>query len=276
MLFTYTDTQKQRLTELDAVGDFDSTMFSNAAERDSSFKKLHDELATKNKQRLKKLSEARRRPATREMESSLVQTLNRAGFVEVSTPTTLSKGMLRKMGIGEEHALWKQVYWLEDGNCLRPMLAPNLYFVLGYLSKIMIRPIRIFEVGPCFRKESKGSRHLSEFTMLNLVEMGMAGNPEIRVVELAELVMGSLGMPYRLVREESEVYKKTTDIMVDDLEVASCATGPHPLDINWNIAESWAGIGFGLERLVMVREGFHNIRRVGRSLIYMDGARLNV
>jgi uncharacterized protein (TIGR00290 family) len=56
------------------------------------------------------------------------------------------------------------------------------------------------------------------------------------------------------------------DVMVDDIEIASGATGPHPLDANWNITENWAGLGFGLERMVMIKEGFHNIRRVGRSL----------
>jgi phenylalanyl-tRNA synthetase alpha chain len=64
--------------------------------------------------------------------------------------------------------------------------------------------------------------------------------------------------------------------MVGDLEIASGATGPHPLDVNWDIADNWAGLGLGLERLVMMKEGFNNIRRAGRSLIYLDGARLNI
>jgi phenylalanyl-tRNA synthetase alpha chain len=52
--------------------------------------------------------------------------------------------------------------------------------------------------------------------------------------------------------------------------------GPHPLDVNWDITEAWAGWGFGLERLALAAEGSCQIRRFGRSLMYLDGARLNV
>jgi pyrrolysyl-tRNA synthetase-like protein len=276
MEVAFTVTQKQRLVELDATGELDESKFSSATERDLSFKRLSQELIQRNKRRLQRLHGITLRPAIREMESLLVRILNQAGFAEVTTPTILSKGMLTKMGITKKHALWEQVFWLESGNCLRPMLAPNLYHLMGYLGRLWPRPVRIFEIGQCFREESKGTKHLSEFTMLNLVEMGITGDPGTRLAELAELVMGGLGLTYRLVSEDSEVYGNTMDIMVDDLEIASGATGPHPLDANWNIAENWVGLGFGLERLVMMKEGFNNIRRVGRSLIYLDGARLNV
>ena len=33
--------------------------------------------------------------------------------------------------------------------------------------------MQIFEIGPCFRRESGGAQHASEFTMLNLVEAGL-------------------------------------------------------------------------------------------------------
>lgn len=276
MELAFTATQKQRLVELDAAGELDERKFSSATERDLSFKRLSQELIQMNKRRLQRLREITLRPAIREMESLLVTILNQAGFAEVTTPTILSKGMLTKMGITKKHALWEQVYWLENGNCLRPMLAPNLYHLMGYLGRLWPRPVRIFEIGQCFREESKGTKHLSEFTMLNLVEMGITGDTGARLAELAELIMGGLGMTHRLVVEESEVYRNTIDVMVDDLEIASGATGPHPLDANWNIAENWVGLGFGLERLVMMKEGFNNIRRVGRSLVYLDGARLNV
>ncbi|MCL4440615.1 MAG: pyrrolysine--tRNA(Pyl) ligase large subunit, partial [Firmicutes bacterium] len=113
-------------------------------------------------------------------------------------------------------------------------------------------------------------------TMINLVEMGISGSPRERLAEMADLVMSAVGLGYRLEEENSEVYGDTTDVVVGELEVASGATGPHPLDVNWDISENWAGLGFGLERLVLVKEGFGNIRRAGRSLIYLDGARLNV
>lgn len=276
MNIPFTVTQKQRLIELGARSDTTSSAFPSEEQRDLSFKTIHNQLASENKQRLQALRRDMRRPMIRTIESVLVESLNRAGFVEVLTPIILSKGMLTKMGIKEGHPLLDQIYWLDDKTCLRPMHAPNLYFILGHLERLWPMPIRIFEVGPCFRKESKGARHLSEFTMLNVVEMGIEGDPQNRLEELAQLLMEALDLEYALEREDSEVYGNTTDVTVEDLEIASGAIGPHPLDANWNIADNWAGLGIGLERLVMVKEGFENIRRSGRSLIYLDGARLNV
>ena len=276
MKLTFTVTQKQRLIELDASGEFTGLEFDTTEERDYSFKKINEELVRINKQRLQRLCNETLRPAIRNLESLLVKTLNEAGFVEVITPTTLAKGMLEKMGINIEHPLWEQVYWIDEHTCLRPMLAPNLYYLLGRMSRGWPKPVRIFEIGQCFRKESKGAKHLSEFTMLNLVEMGIDGDPQTRLSEMAGLVMNSVRLDYRLDAEDSEVYGNTTDVMVGDLEIASGAVGPHALDKNWNISENWAGLGFGLERLVMIKESFQNIRRAGRSLMYIDGARLNI
>ncbi len=60
------------------------------------------------------------------------------------------------------------------------------------------------------------------------------------------------------------------------LELGSGAIGPHPLDHAWRITDTWVGIGFGLERLLMtVREG-NSIGRVGRSLAYLDGIPLSI
>lgn len=156
------------------------------------------------------------------------------------------------------------------------MLAPNLYLMLGRLAKSWPLPIRIFEIGQCFRKESKGAKHVSEFTMLNVVEMGIAGDPRSRLLEIAALIMGATGLSYTLHTEPSEVYGDTTDVMVDGVEIASGAVGPHPLDANWEIGDNWAGLGVGLERVVMLQEEFKNIRRACRSLIYLDWARLNI
>lgn len=276
MTLAFTVTQKQRLIELNAEERLYKQEFDSKEERDQSFKQLNGELVQKNKRRLERLRLEAFRPAVRRLEATLAGALREAGFVEVVTPTTLSGGMLEKMGITPQHPLWQQVFWLEGGGCLRPMLAPNLYYLLERLARIWPRPVKIFEIGQCFRKESKGSKHLSEFTMLNLVELGIPGDPAVRLAELVDLVMKAATVEYRLEAEESEVYGDTIDVMAGDLEVASGATGPHELDINWNIRDNWAGLGFGLERLVMVKEGFQNIRRTGRSLIYLDGARLNV
>ena len=81
---------------------------------------------------------------------------------------------------------------------------------------------------------------------------------------------------YELVRTESEVYGEMIDVEVGGAEVCSAGLGPHPLDGNWGIVEPWVGLGFGLERLIMAREGYPNIERAGRSLSYVDGVRLNI
>jgi len=61
-----------------------------------------------------------------------------------------------------------------------------------------------------------------------------------------------------------------------DIELGSAAMGPHPLDDAWGIVNPWVGLGLGLERLVMAKQGYQNIQRTGRSLIYLDGVRLNI
>jgi phenylalanyl-tRNA synthetase alpha chain len=271
----FTPTQTQRLAELDAEPAVVEALFEGESERDACFRERHCDLVAANRARLERLRCGARRPALRAVEALLTEHLTAAGFTEVATPTLLAKGLLSKMGIEEEHPLYEQVYWVSPDQCLRPMLAPNLYHLMGHRPRHWPLPLRLFEIGSCFRRESKGARHLSEFTMLNAVEMGVEGAPQARLEAMIQSVLGVLGLPYTLSTETSEVYGNTTDVLVGGLEVASAATGPHPLDRRWNVADSWAGFGLGLERVVMLREGFHNIRRVGRSLIYLDGARLN-
>jgi phenylalanyl-tRNA synthetase alpha chain len=192
----------------------------------------------------------------------------------------MSRGLIEKMSIDSNHPLSKQIYWLPDDKCLRPMLAPHLYYLLVDLLRICHRPVRIFEIGPCFRKESRGSQHASEFTMLNLVEMGTAEDIRSnRIRELSRLITDAAGVTnVAYETETSEVYGDTIDIVAgkDKLEVASAAMGPHPLDQPWRIYESWIGIGFGLERLLMAAHQSQNLARFGRSLSYLDGIRLNL
>jgi phenylalanyl-tRNA synthetase alpha chain len=162
------------------------------------------------------------------------------------------------------------------------MLAPNLYYLLVDLLRTWDHPVRIFEIGSCFRRDSQGARHSEEFTMLNLVEAGLpAETCRGRLEELAALVMDAAGIrDWRLETEDSAVYGQTLDIVVDSggeaLELGSAAMGPHPLDRPWKITDPWVGIGFGMERLVMAAEGGINLARWGRSLVYLDGRRLNI
>ena len=75
----------------------------------------------------------------------------------------------------------------------------------------------------------------------------------------------------------SAVYGNTVDIFCSDnkLEIASGAIGPHPLDSAWRITDTWVGLGFGLERMVMMAEGSDSIGKWGKNLAYLDGIRLN-
>lgn len=276
----WSDVQSKRLKELDADETSLSAAFNDIKERDRAFQKLEQNLVKQCKQQLLEFRRDHLRPSLCRLENTLVETLVNHDFVQVVTPIIMSKGLLAKMSIDENHPLFSQVYWVDKGRCLRPMLAPHLYYILKDLLRVWERPVRIFEVGPCFRKESQGVKHSSEFTMLNLVEMGLPEQErEERLEELATLVSRAAGIDnFSLKRETSVVYGETIDVVAgaEEIEVGSGAMGPHPLDRAWRITETWVGIGFGLERLLMVRENSSNLAKVGRSLAYLDGVRLNV
>lgn len=278
MNLSWTDLQKKRLQELGAEEALETAVFAAAVEREAAFKQEEGRLKRAAKGRLDQLREITRRPALCRMESELVAALTGAGFVQVTTPVILAGSMLAKMTIDDQHALFSQVFWLDDKRCLRPMLAPNLYSVLKDLLRLWPKPVRIFEIGSCFRKESQSSHHLNEFTMCNLVEWGLPEKERGgRLQEMADLVMRTAGIEgFTLQHEESVVYGATTDVMLGELELGSGAMGPHVLDGLWGMTGPWVGLGFGLERLAMVREGRRNVRSVGKGLSYLDGIRLNL
>lgn len=276
----FTSGQRQRIRELDIFGEYGELLegnFNSLEEREKKFKDLENELADKNQEQLKELTGQKFKSDVRIYEDKLRKILNQENFTEVMTPIRLARGKLERMGITSGDPLWQQIYWLQGGDyCLRPMHAPNLYEILSRFEKNLEKPVRIFEVGSCFRKESSGSQHLSEFTMLNLVELGPVNEPISRLEEIVELIMDGMEIDYQMIGEKSSVYGETVDVMVNDIEIGSGAVGPHELDKAWDIKDSWAGIGIGLERLIMAHKGIASISRVGRSLIYQDGARLNI
>jgi len=277
-LIEWTAAQRQRLLELGATAKELGMTFTRTQERNSVFQQLEYKLGNRRKELLLHYRNNVKRPLLSRLESLLVDALTQAGFSQVVTPILLSKGLLAKMTITGDHPLYKQVFWVDSRKCLRPMLAPNLYFVLKDLLRLWPHPVSIFEIGPCFRKDTQGGNHMQEFTMLNLVEMGLPESEcSERLKELAGLVMSAVGIDnYSLQTESSEVYGDTVDIVVGDLELGSGAMGPHVLDQQWDINVPWVGIGFGLERLAMAREDHRNVQRVGRSLTYLNGIRLNV
>ena len=277
MNITWTLVQKQRLQELNASEVQQETCFESQQDRDRAFQKQERLLVHRGKLHLQELREIKKRPSLCVLEQKIVEALTQKGFVQVVTPTIISKVSLAKMSVSDNHPLFSQVFWLDPKRCLRPMLAPNLYTLWKDLLRIWEKPIRIFEIGTCYRKESKGALHLNEFTMLNLTELGLPENQrQQRLEELAALVMDTVGITdYQLESTTSVVYGDTLDV-VKGIELGSSAMGPHPLDDQWGITDPWVGIGFGLERLLMIKEETQNVQSVGRSLTYLDGVRLNI
>jgi pyrrolysyl-tRNA synthetase-like protein len=277
---SWTEIQQTRLRELAADETDLQLKFDGTSARDKAFQQLEKKMVKVQRQKLQQLRDVHRRPGLCRLESRLTDILIKNEFVQVTTPTILSKGLLSKMSIGDDHPLTSQIFWLDKDKCLRPMLAPHLYFVLQDLLRIWEKPVRIFEIGSCFRKESQGARHSNEFTMLNLVEMGLAEDiRQERLEELAALVTKAAGVDdYIIESESSAVYGETIDILdgQNRLELGSAAMGPHILDRPWQITDAWVGIGFGLERLLMVAEKSQSLGRMGRSLAYLDGIRLNI
>ena len=250
--------------------------FGGVSERDAVFEEMVLRGTDANRKSIRELASSRKRHPIEQLEDEIAKSLVSVGFMEVRTPTIMSATGIRKMGIDEEDPLWNQIFWLGDGRCMRPMLAPNLYFVMRHLKRSMGLPLRLFEVGPCYRRESHGSMHMEEFTMLNLVELGPEGDPMEALEDHIKTVMVAVGSPYGLERVPSEVYGDTLDVLLNGEEVASGAIGPHRLDRSFGITDPWAGVGFGIERLECMRGKSGNIKRVGRSLIYQAGARIDI
>lgn len=279
-MIPWTQTQAQRLNELNAPHPTLKKTFDDEAAREKAYQALEKSLVNRQRRQLAELQTAPSRPERCRLENKLADLLTQTGFVQVTTPIIMSRGLLKKMSIDSKHPLNSQIYWLQGDKCLRPMLAPHLYYLLVDLLRIWKRPVRIFEIGSCFRKESRGSKHASEFTMLNLVEMGTPENTRReRIQDMGSRIAAAAGVEnYRFETVTSEIYGDTIDIVAgeDSLEIASAAMGPHPLDRPWKINESWIGIGFGLERLLMASHLSRNLARFGRSLAYLDGIRLNI
>jgi len=250
MNINFSRVQKQRLRELDAPLNLQEKSFSSIQERDAAFRNTEQLLIRQSKQHLLETWNIHRRPALCALESKLTNVLIKNGFVQVATPIILAKGLLAKMSITPEQPLFKQVFWISEDKCLRPMLAPNLYYLIGKFVRLFEKPIRVFEIGPCFRKDSKGGHHLNEFTMLNLVELGSPDeNRRQKLEDLAAIVMDAAEIQdYRLIPAHSDVYGKTIDI-VAGLEVGSGVIGPNALDAKWGWVDPWVGIGLAWKDL---------------------------
>lgn len=277
---TYSTAQKQRLTELNADKTVVNREFEDSRLRDESFRETEKQFVKENKAKLREFLENEHVPLTLRVEDQLSSWLTQEeSFARVATPVIISGDKLKKMNIDQDNHLREQIFWLDGRKCMRPMLAPNLYEVMRDLYKITNKPVKIFEAGSCFRKESQGAQHMNEFTMLNLVELDSVrdGEQMERLEYLAHGAMKAVGIDkYELVKESSGVYIETLDIVADGIEIASGAYGPHPLDASWGIFQPWVGIGFGLERVAMVKGEYQTIKRAGKSVAYVNGIPLKL
>jgi phenylalanyl-tRNA synthetase alpha chain len=274
-----TDEQRSRLRDLGAGEEQLRAEYPSSKERDQAFRSEERVLVISAKEKLSQIFASGARPKVETLIENISKVLSSKSFVQVSTPIIMSRGRLVKMGLEGDPLLAEQVFWLDPKRCLRPMLAPHLYEYMLDLVKLRSGAFGVFEVGPCFRKETQGARHASEFTMLNLVEVGLPiSDRSQRLAQLASIIMDAVGLAgWKLETVESTVYGETLDVVDQKgLEIASCSMGPHPLDEAWGFSGTWVGLGLGLERLAMALGGLDRLSLVGRSLGRLMGVPLRL
>lgn len=234
------------------------------------FRELESELVTRRKDDFQRIYAGDRENYLGKLERDITKFFVDRGFLEIKSPILIPAEYVERMGINNDTELSKQVFRIDKNLCLRPMLAPNLYNYLRKLDRILPDPIKIFEIGPCYRKESDGKEHLEEFTMVNFCQMG-SGCTRENLEALIKEFLDYLEIDFEIIGDSCMVYGDTLDIMHGDLELSSAVVGPVPLDREWGIDKPWIGAGFGLERLLKVMHNFKNIKRASRSESYYNG-----
>lgn len=234
------------------------------------FRELESELLVRRKGDLQRIYANKRENYLGKLERDITKFFVDRGFLEIKSPILIPAEYVERMGIDSDSELSKQVFRVDKNFCLRPMLAPNLYNYLRKLDRVLPDPVKIFEIGPCYRKESEGKEHLEEFTMLNFCQMG-SGCTRENLEALIREFLDYLGIDFEIVGDSCMVYGDTLDVMHGNLELSSAVVGPIPLDREWGINKPWIGAGFGLERLLKVMHGFKNIKRAARSESYYNG-----
>lgn len=266
----FTQGQKDRIVSL--LGPEEMISF-NKEKR--SFQELEVELISKRKYDLITMYEDDRENLLGKLERDITKFFVERGFVEIKSPILIPIEYIKKMGIDDDTHLSQQIFRVDENMCLRPMLAPGLYRYLNKFDNILPDPIRIFEIGPCYRKESDGKNHLEEFTMFNFCQMG-SNCDEKNLLFLIDDFLSYLNINYEIESDNSIVYEKTIDIIYKNLELSSAVVGPIKQDIDWGINKPWIGAGFGLERLLKVIHNFKTIKRSSRSENYYNGISINL
>lgn len=237
---------------------------------DLSFKELESLLVSRRKEDLQQMYEEDRENYLGKLERTITKFFVDRGFLEIKTPIVIPAEYVERMGINSDIELSKQVFRLDKNLCLRPMLAPTLYNCLRKFDNVLSDPVKIFEIGPCYRKESDGKEHLEEFTMLNFCQMG-SGCTRENLESIIKEFLDFLDIEFEIVGDSCMVYGDTLDVMHGDLELSSAVVGPVPMDRDWGIDKPWIGAGFGLERLLKVKHAFKNIKRGSRAESYYNG-----
>jgi pyrrolysyl-tRNA synthetase len=235
-----------------------------------SFEKLESELLARRKGDLQRIYAKEQENYLGKLERDITKFFVDRGFLEIKSPILIPVEYVERMGIDSDTELSKQVFRIDKNLCLRPMLAPNLYNYLRKFDNVLPDPIKIFEIGPCYRKESNGKEHLEEFTMLNFCQMG-SGCTRENLEGIIKEFLDYLKIDFEIIGDSCMVYGDTLDVMHGDLELSSAVVGPIPLDREWGIDKPWIGAGFGLERLLKVMHDFKNIKRAARSESYYNG-----
>ncbi|MCD4704100.1 MAG: pyrrolysine--tRNA(Pyl) ligase [Methanosarcinaceae archaeon] len=267
----YTRSQTERISTLVSPKD-DRSLPEELPE----FKELESMLIKRRKDDLRKVYEESREDHLGKLERTITEFFVERGFLEVKAPIMIPLEYIERMGIEKEDPLFQQIFRIEGTNmCLRPMLAPGLYNCLHKFDNVLPDPVRIFEIGPCYRKESEGKEHLEEFTMLNFCQMGSRSTRE-NLVGIIDEFLEYLGVEYEIVADSCMVYGDTIDVMHGDLEISSAVVGPIPQDMDWGVNKPWIGAGFGLERLLKVKHDYKNIKRASRSGSYYNGITTNL
>ncbi|MDW7732429.1 MAG: pyrrolysine--tRNA(Pyl) ligase [Methanolobus sp.] len=266
----FTQSQKNRILSLLGTGE----MISFSKEK-RSFAELESTLVTERKKDIRDIYENSRENLLGKLERTITEFFVDMGFLEVKSPILIPFEYMEKMGVGEDKKLSEQIFRVGDNMCLRPMLAPGLYNHLRKFDNVLPDPVRIFEIGPCYRKESDGNSHLEEFTMLNFCQMGSRCTRK-ELEFLIKEFLDFLGIEYEIVGDSCMVYGDTIDVMHKNMELSSAVVGPIPMDMDWGIDKPWIGAGFGLERLLKAKHDFKNVKRAARSESYYNGVSINL
>jgi pyrrolysyl-tRNA synthetase len=266
----FTQNQKDRILSL--LGPDEMISFSKDKR---SFEELESTFKIQRKKDLLLMYETNRENLLGKLERTITKFFVDMGFLEIKSPILIPFEYIERMGIGEDKKLSEQIFRVGDDMCLRPMLAPGLYRFLYRFDNVLPEPTKIFEIGPCYRKESDGNSHLEEFTMLNFCQMGLNSTRQ-NLEYLIEDFLGFLDIEYELVSNSCMVYGDTIDVMHKNMDLSSAVVGPVPIDMDWGIDKPWIGAGFGLERLLKVKHNLKNIKRAARSDSYYNGISINL